>query len=124
MGGMDGCGLGAGLAALSGLEGRGADEAMEHFLTLEVLPMGAEVISSRMSPDKAEVTLTALPPRAVLEKFGTTPRTLLRDFGVTQKEFESIYGVFEPAAKAIGLELKHHSKDGEVVLSLEKAKRA
>ena len=65
-----------------GLEGRGADEAMEHFLTLEVLP---------------------------------------RDFGVTQKEYDSIYAMFEPAAKAIGLELKHHSKDGQVVVSLAKA---
>ena len=54
------------------LEGRGTDEVMEHLLTLEVLPMGAEVVSSKASPDKAEVTLTQLPPRDVLERFGTT----------------------------------------------------
>lgn len=106
--------------SLSDLEGRGADEVMEHLLMLEVLPMGAEVISSKATADKAEVTLTSLPPQAVLEKFGTTPKELLEGFGVTQKEFESIYESFAPAAKAIGLKFKHASKDGREILSLEK----
>ena len=103
------------------LEGRGADEVMEHLLTLEVLPMGAEVISSKMTPDRAEVTLTSLPPKAVLEKFGTTPRELLRGFGVTSKEFESIYESYAPAAKAVGFRFRHASKDGQEILSLERS---
>ena len=95
---------------------------MEHLLTLEVLPMGAEVISSQLSPDKAEVALTPLPPRAVLEKFGTTPKELLMDFGVTQKEYESIYAMYEPAVKAIGLKFRHYLKDSQEIISLEKAR--
>ena len=69
----------------SDLEGRGAGEVMEHLLSLEVLPMGAEVISKRIAPDQAEVMLTSLPPRAVLEKFGTTPKELLKGFGINSK---------------------------------------
>lgn len=38
--------------SLGDLEGRGADEVVEHLLTLEVLPMGAEVISSQLAPDR------------------------------------------------------------------------
>lgn len=106
--------------SLGDLKGRGADEVMEHLLTLEILPMGAEVISSKLTPDKAEVTLTTLPPRTLLEKFGTTPKLLLSDFGVTQKEYESIYAMYEPAAKAIGLKLRYHSKDNHEIISLEK----
>jgi len=106
------------------LEGRGADEAMEHLLNLEVLPMGAEVVSSKSTPDRAEVTLTSLPPASVLEKFGTTPRELLRGFGVTQKEFESIYESYAPALKAIGLKFTHRAKDGQEVLVLEKTRQA
>ena len=108
--------------SLGDLEGRGADEVMEHLLALEVLPMGAEVISSQMTPDKAEVTLTPLPPRSVLEKFGTTPGELLKGFGITQKEYESIYAMYEPAVKAVGLKFRHYSKDGQEILSMEKAR--
>ena len=110
--------------SLGALEGRGADEVMEHLLTLEILPMGAEIVSSQSTPDKAEITLTTLPPSAVLEKFGTTPRELLRGFGVTQKEFESIYAMFEPAAKAIGLKFTHQVKGGQELLALERVSRA
>ena len=106
--------------ALQDLEGRGADEVMQHLLALEVLPMGAEVVLTKSSADRAEVTLTTLPPAKVLEKFGTTPKELLRGFGVTQREFESIYDSFVPAAKAIGMKLAHHIKDGQEVLVIEK----
>jgi hypothetical protein len=106
--------------AFGDLEGRGVDEVMEHLLTLEVLPMGADVISSRLTPELAEVTLTPLPPKTILEKFGTTPRELLKGFGVTQKEYESIYESYTPAAKAIGLRFRHALKDGQEILSLEK----
>lgn len=107
--------------SLEELEGRGAGETMEHLLALGLLPMGAEVISKQLSPDKAEVTITQLPPQAVLEKFGTTPKELLSGFGVTQKEYESLYAMWEPAVKAIGLKFKYHTKNGQEVLSLEKA---
>jgi hypothetical protein len=107
--------------SLEMLEGRGAGEVMEHLLKLEILPMGAEVVSSRLSADSAEVTLTTLPPKPVLEKFGTTPKELLSGFGVTQREFESIFAMFQPAAKAIGLKFSHHSKDNQEILTLETA---
>jgi hypothetical protein len=107
--------------SLGELAGRGADEVMEHLLTLEVLPMGAEVISRQMTPARAEVTLTSLPPQSVLEKFGTTPEELLEGFGITMKEYESIFRMFEPMAKAIGLKFRHGLKDGREVISLEKA---
>jgi hypothetical protein len=105
------------------LEGRGADEVMEHLLTLEVLPMGAEVISSQLTVERAEVTLTTLPPASVLEKFGTSPKELLKGFGVTQKEYESIYESYAPAIKAIGLSFKHKVKDGQETLILEKVSK-
>ncbi len=108
-------------ASLGDLKGRGADEVMEHLLTLQVLPMGAEVTSSKSSPDKAEVTLTTLPPQATLEKFGTNPAELLEGFGVTREEYESIYAMYEPAARAIGLTFKHYLKDGQQIISLGKS---
>lgn len=110
-------------SALGDLEGRGADEVMEHLLTLEVLPMGAKVVSSQMAADRAEVTLTPLPPQVVLEKFGTTPDEFLEGFDVTQKEYEAIFRMFEPMAKAIGLIFRHGLKDGREVISLEKASK-
>ena len=106
--------------SLGDLEGRGANEVMEHLLTLQVLPMGVEVISSQSSSDKAEVKLTALPPQKVLEKFGTNPAELLEGFDVTQQEYESIYAMYEPATRAIGLKFKHRLKDGQEIISLEK----
>ena len=109
--------------SLGDLEGRGADEVMEHLLTLEVLPMGVEVVSSQMTADRAEVTLTTLPPQTVLEKFGTTPDELLEGFDITSKEFESVYAMFEPAATAIGMKFRHSLKDGREVISLEKASK-
>ncbi len=105
---------------LGDLEGRGVDEVMEHLLKLEVLPMGAEIVSSKMTKDTAEVTLTTLPPKKVLEKFGTSPKDFLDGFGVTQKEFESIYESYAPAAKAIGLKFGHRSRDSQEVLTLER----
>ena len=107
--------------AWADLEGRGVDEVMDHFLTLEVLPMGAEVISKQMTADKAEVALTSLPPQKVLERFGTTPKELLKGFGVTERQFASIYDSFVPAAKAIGLKFSHHAADSHEVLVLEKS---
>jgi hypothetical protein len=106
--------------SLSDLEGRGVDEVMEHLLTLQVLPMGAEVISSKSSPDKAEVTLTTMPPETLLEKFGTDPAELLEGFGITKEEYESIYAMYEPAAEAIGLRFEHHLKDGQEIISLQR----
>jgi hypothetical protein len=107
--------------SLGDLEGEEAGRVMEHLLTLQVLPLGAEVISGQTTQDKAEVTLTPLPSRAVLEKFGTTPRELLRGFGVSQRDFEAIYAMYEPAAKAIGLRFTHQLKGGQELLSLEPA---
>jgi hypothetical protein len=107
--------------SLGDLEGEEAARVMEHLLTLQVLPLGAEVISSQTTQDKAEVTLTPLPSRAVLEKFGTTPRELLGGFGVSQRDFEAIYAMYEPAAKAIGLRFTHQLKGGQELLSLEPA---
>ena len=105
------------------LEGRGADEILQHLLKLEVLPMGAEIVSSEMTPDKAEVTLTSLPPQKVLEKFGTSPADFLDGFGVTKKEFESMYGMFSPAMKSIGMKFSHHAQDGHEVLTMERKRK-
>jgi hypothetical protein len=104
-----------------GLEGEKVESVMEHLLTLEVLPMGAEVVSSKTAGGKTEVILTPLPSRKVLKKFGTTPAELLGDFGVTAKEMASIYGMFAPAAKDIGLRFSYELDDGKQVLMLEKA---
>jgi hypothetical protein len=108
--------------SLGALEGEEAGKVMEHLLTLEVLPLGVDILSSQSTPDKAEATLTSLPSRTVLEKFGTTPRELLRGFGVTKKEFESILSMYEPAAKAIGLKFKYQSKDDQEILTLERVR--
>ncbi|GEM_PF-2165829 len=102
-----------------GLEGEGADKIMQHLLALQIRPLGAEVVSSSLTPEKAEVTMDPLPSRGVLEKFGTTPRELLRGFGVTQSEYASVYGMFEPAAQAIGLKWTHRLTRGKQVLRLE-----
>ena len=109
---------------LGSLEGSGADEVMQHLLMLEVLPMGAEVVSDKLGTERADVTLTSLPPRVLLEKFGTTPRQLLRDFRVTQSEYESFYAMYEPAAKAIGLSFKHHANGGQESLILERVQQS
>jgi hypothetical protein len=105
--------------SLGALEGEEVGRVMEHLLTLQVLPLGAEVASSQTTDGKVEVKLTSLPSRAVLEKFGTTPRELLRGFEITQKDFEAIYGIYEPAAKAIGLRFAHELRRGQELLSLE-----
>jgi len=107
--------------SLADLEGDEVSSVMGHLLTLQVLPMGAEVISTQGTADKAEATLTPLPSRTVLEKFGTTPRELLRGFGVTQRKFASIFAMYEPAAEAIGLRFTHQLKNNQQLLSLEKA---
>ena len=110
--------------SLADLEGEEVDRVMEHLLTLEVLPMGAEVISSEANAQKSEVKVTTLPSRALLEKFGTTPKELLKGFGVTEMEFASIYTMYEPAAKAIGLRFRHQLKEGQEILSLEPMARS
>jgi hypothetical protein len=109
--------------SLGELEGEEVGKVMEHLLTLEVLPMGAEVVSSQSTPDKAEVAVTTLPSRLVLEKFGTTPRELMRGFGVTKKEFESIFSMYEPAAKAIGLRFGYKSDGEREILTLERTRK-
>jgi hypothetical protein len=107
--------------SLGDLGGEAVDRVMEHLLTLQVLPLGAEISSSQASADKAEVTVMPLPSQAVLKKFGTTPKELLEGFGVTRREFASIYGMCQPAAKAIGLRFTHQLKGGQEILSLERA---
>ncbi len=107
--------------ALGELQGEPLDTVMEHLLTLEVLPMGAEVVSSESTPQKAEVTVTSLPSRALLKKFGTTPREFLSGFGVTKRDLASVYAMYEPAAKAVGLQFTHELTDGHQVLSLKRA---
>ena len=102
------------------MEDEAVSSVMEHFLTLEVLPMGAEVLSSSATTRKAEVAVTPLPSQKVLKKFGTTPSEMLRDFGVTAGEIESFYAMYEPAAAAIGLRFYHQRKDGKQILVLEK----
>jgi hypothetical protein len=82
--------------------------------------VGVEVLSSHLAADKAEVTLTPLPGKKVLEKFGTTPKELLDGFGVTQKEFASIYGMCDAAAETIGFRFTHELKGGKQLLSLER----
>jgi len=106
--------------SLGALEGEPLGKVMEHLLALEILPMGVEIVSSDITDGKAEVTVTALPSQAVLEKFGTTPKELLSGFGVTQREMSAIYAMYEPAAKAIGLRFSHELKNGKQVLRLER----
>lgn len=103
-----------------GLQGEKPQVVLEHLLTLEVLPLGVEAKSSEATPKKAEVTLTTLPSRAVLKKFGTTPGELLEGFGVTPEEMASFYAMYEPAAKAIGLKFAHRLAGGKQVLSVER----
>lgn len=107
--------------ALSDLAGEPLDAIMEHLLTLEVLPMGAEVVSSESTAKKAEVTVTPLPSRALLKKFGTTPREFLGSFGITKQDLASVYAMYEPAARAIGLEFHHRLTNSHQVLSLKRA---
>ena len=107
--------------ALGDLEGTPLDTVMEHLLSLEVLPMGVEVVSSESTPQKAEVTLTSLPSRTVLKKFGTTTREFLSGFGVTKQDVASIYAMYEPATKAIGLQFDHELTDSQQVLSMKRA---
>ena len=107
--------------ALGDLEGAPLNTVMEHLLTLEVLPMGVEVVSSESTSRKAEVTVTLLPSRAVLKKFGTTPREFLSGFGLSKQDLAAVYAMYEPAAEAIGLKFSHHLTDGHQVLSLKRA---
>lgn len=106
--------------SLGDLEGEPVTDVMEHLLTLQILPMGAEIISSQGTADRAEVRLTSLPSRSLMEKFGTTPEELLEGFNITADEFASLYAMYEPAAEAIGLVFKHRLQDGEEVISLER----
>jgi len=103
-----------------GLQGEKLQSVLEHLLTLEVLPLGVEATSSEVTPKKAEVTVTSLPSRIVLKKFGTTPKELLDGFGVTAAEVASFYAMYEPSAKAIGLKFTHRLSGGRQVLALER----
>jgi hypothetical protein len=107
--------------ALGELEGAPLEAVMEHLLTLEVLPMGPEVVSSKSTPQKAEVTVTPLPSPGLLKKFGTTPREFLSGFGITRQDLASVYAMYEPAARAIGLQFTHELTDGRQKLSLKRA---
>jgi hypothetical protein len=106
--------------SMADLAGERVDKVMKHLLSLEILPMGAEVISTAADGNRAEVELTGLPSGALLEKFGTTPAGLLRGFGVTKREYESYLSMYEPAARAIGLSFKHQAKDDHEVIILER----
>lgn len=106
--------------AWSDLYGEDVDQVMQHLLALQVLPLGVEVISSELAPEKATVSVTPFPSPTLLAKFGTTPLQLLRGFGVTQKELSSIYGMHESAAEAIGLRLTYELKGGKQLLNLER----
>lgn len=103
-----------------GLEGEGVDQVVRHLLPIQIQPLGAEVISSQVSPERAEVVLTTLPSRELLEKFGTTPREILGAFGVTQREYAEVYAMFEAPAEAIGLRFTHRLGRGRQVLQIEK----
>ena len=107
--------------AWTGLEDNSAAGALQHLIVLEAMPLGAEVRSTELTKTGAEATLTPLPSRAVLGKFGTTPTELLRSFGVTQKDVASLYAMFEPAAKAVGLRYTHELQGRKQVLRLESA---
>ena len=107
--------------SLGALEGGDVKDVLEHLLSLEILPLGSKVISSESSDDKAQATLTSLPPKEVLEKFGTTPDELLEGFGVTLEEYETCFAMYEPAAKAIGLTFEHYLKDGQEVIIIRKS---
>lgn len=107
--------------SLGELEGDEVNDILGHMLTLQILPMGAEVISSQGTADRAEARLTSLPSRKLLEKFGTTPEELLEGFDITAEEYASLYAMYEPAARAIGLVFKHELKNGEEIVSLERA---
>lgn len=106
--------------ALGDLEGASLDTVMEHLLTLDILPMGTEVLSSESTSRKTEVTVSPLPSRTLLRKFGTTQREFLRGFGITKQDLASVYAIYEPAAKAIGLEFRHELTDSHQVLSLKR----
>jgi len=107
--------------SFSDLEGEPIADVMQHLLMLEILPMGAQIVSTKATKDRAEAVITSLPPKDVLEKFGTTPKELLSGFKVTAREFESMYDTFTPAMEAIGLKFKHAVKEGNEVLTLERA---
>ncbi len=106
--------------SLADLEGEDVASVMEHLLTLQILPMGPDVISSQATSKKAEVKVTPLPSRTLLDKFGTTPEELLEGFGISMQEFASVYKMYEPAAEAIGLRFRHKLKGNEELLTLEK----
>ena len=107
--------------SLEAFEGSEVKDVMEHLLTLEILPLGARVLSSKSSTSEAEVILTALPPKEVLEKFGTTPDEILEGFGVSREEFESCFAMYEPSAKAIGLRFEHQLQGDHEVIILKKS---
>jgi hypothetical protein len=102
------------------LEGEKLQNVLGHLLTLEILPLGVEAKTSEITPKKAEVTVTTLPSRIVLKKFGTTPKELLDGFGVTAEEMASFYAMYEPAAKAIGLKFTHRLSGGRQLLAIER----
>lgn len=101
-------------------EGAGADEIMEHLVPLQFQPLGAEVISSKGNYNQAQVTLSSLPSKAVLQRFGTTPREILQGFGITQREFATLYDILKPSASAAGFQFTHKPTKGRHVIELKR----
>ncbi len=101
-------------------EGAGADEIMEHLIPLQIQPFGAEVISSKGDYNQAEVILSSLPSKAVLQRFGTTPREILGGFGITQREFAALYDIFKPSAAAAGFQFTHKPGKGSHIIELQR----
>jgi len=105
--------------SLADLEGEDKATVLEHLLTLQLMPLGVEVLNSRATRQKAEATVTSLPAEKILEKFGTTPKEMLKGFGITPQDFDNIFDMHVPAAKSIGLKLAHSSSGGKKIITLE-----
>ena len=101
--------------------GAAADEVMGHLVPLQIQPLGVEVVSSEGDEREVKLVLSPLPPRDVLERFGTTPEELLDGFGVSAEEFASLYDFLKPAAKAAGFDLTHQPHSEGHSLTLEKS---
>ena len=106
---------------MGSIHGAGADEVMGHLIPLQIQPLGVEVVSSEGDEREVKLVLSSLPPREVLERFGTTPKELLGGFGVSADEFALLYDIFKPAAKAAGFRLTHESHAQGHSLTLEKS---
>ena len=94
---------------------------MGHLIPMQIQPLGVEIVSSEGDEREVKLVLSSLPPRDVLERFGTTPEELLDGFGVSAEEFASLYDFFKPAAKAAGFHLTHEPHSKGHLLRLEKS---